>query len=86
MDLLNNIRLILACNKHKQKVVCSFQGLQNEGDLMKYQRRLVYCNEKYHVILPNEWIKKVGLKKGGHVTLEIDENDFNRLIVKKSDE
>lgn len=51
---------------------------------MKCKRRLVYCNEKFHVILPNEWVKKVGLKKGGHVTLEIDETDFNRLIIKKS--
>ena len=53
--------------------------------MMKCKRRLVYCNEQFHVILPNKWVKKVGIKKGGHVTLEIDDKDFNKLIIKKSE-
>jgi len=53
---------------------------------MKCTRRLVFCNEKFHVILPNNWVKAVGIKKGDHVTLEIDDEDFTRLIIKKSDE
>lgn len=53
---------------------------------MKCTHRLVFCNEKFHVILPNNWVKAVGIKKGDHATLEIDDEDFTRLIIKKSDE
>jgi len=53
---------------------------------MKCTRRLVYCNDKYHVILPNKWIEAVNIHEGDHVTLEIDDNDFNKLIIKKSDD
>ncbi len=53
---------------------------------MKCKRRLVYCNDQFHVILPNEWINLVNIKKGDHVTLEIDDNDFNRLIIKKDND
>jgi antitoxin component of MazEF toxin-antitoxin module len=53
---------------------------------MKCTRRLVYCNDKFHVILPNNWVKAVDIHKGDHVTLEIDDKDFHRLIIKKSDE
>lgn len=51
------------------------------------KRRLVYCNGKYHVILPSEWVKAVGVHDGDEVTLEIDEEDFHKLIIKlvKSD-
>jgi bifunctional DNA-binding transcriptional regulator/antitoxin component of YhaV-PrlF toxin-antitoxin module len=51
---------------------------------MKCKRRLVYCNDKFHVILPKKWVKAVGIHKGDHVTLEIDDEDFNRLIIRKS--
>lgn len=51
------------------------------------KRRLVYCNGKYHVILPSEWVNAVGIRDGDEVTLEIDEEDFHKLIIKlvKSD-
>jgi bifunctional DNA-binding transcriptional regulator/antitoxin component of YhaV-PrlF toxin-antitoxin module len=52
---------------------------------MKCTNKLVYCNEQYHVILPKKWVKAVYIHKGDHVTLEIDDKDFNRLIIKKSD-
>ncbi|MGZ7068740.1 MAG: AbrB/MazE/SpoVT family DNA-binding domain-containing protein [Methanobacterium sp.] len=50
---------------------------------MKCTRRLVYCNDKYHVILPNKWIEAVNIHEGDHVTLEIDDNNFHKLIIKK---
>ena len=54
-------------------------------DEMKCTRRLVYCNDQFHVILPDNWVKAVNIQKGDHVTLEIDDNDFQKLIIKKSD-
>jgi bifunctional DNA-binding transcriptional regulator/antitoxin component of YhaV-PrlF toxin-antitoxin module len=61
--------------------------ITKDGDyIMKCTHRLVFCNEKFHVILPNNWVKAVGIKKGDHATLEIDDEDFTRLIIKKSDE
>lgn len=53
---------------------------------MKCTRRLVFCNEKFHVILPDNWVKAVGIKKGDYVTLKIDDEDFTKLILKKSKE
>jgi antitoxin component of MazEF toxin-antitoxin module len=53
---------------------------------MKCTRRLVYCNDQFHVILPNKWVKAVKIHKGDHVTLEIDDKDFHKLIIRKSDE
>jgi bifunctional DNA-binding transcriptional regulator/antitoxin component of YhaV-PrlF toxin-antitoxin module len=50
---------------------------------MKCTRRLVYCNDQFHVILPDRWVEAVNIHKGDHVTLEIDDNDFNKLIIKK---
>ena len=50
---------------------------------MTCTHRLVYCNDQFHVILPNKWVKAVNIQKGDYVTLEIDNNDFNKLIVKK---
>ena len=50
---------------------------------MKCTHRLVYCNDQFHVILPNKWINAVNIQKGDYVTLEIDNNDLNKLIVKK---
>jgi antitoxin component of MazEF toxin-antitoxin module len=51
---------------------------------MKCTRRLVYCNDKFHVILPNKWVKDADIHKGDHITIEIDEKDFHKLIIKKS--
>jgi bifunctional DNA-binding transcriptional regulator/antitoxin component of YhaV-PrlF toxin-antitoxin module len=53
---------------------------------MKCTRRLVYCNDQFHVILPDKWVNAVGIQRGDHVTLEIDEKDFHKLIIKKSDD
>ena len=53
---------------------------------MKCKRKLVYCNEQYHVILPKKWVKAVDIHKGDHVNLEIDCKDFKRLIIQKSDD
>ena len=50
---------------------------------MTCTHRLVYCNDQFHVILPNKWVKAVNIQKGDYVTLEIDNNDLNKLIVKK---
>lgn len=52
---------------------------------MKCTRRLVYCNDQFHVILPDKWVKAVNIHKGDHVTLNIDDNDFHKLIIKKSE-
>jgi len=52
---------------------------------MKCKRRLVYCNEQYHVILPNKWVKAVDIHEGDHVILEIDDKNYHRLIIQKSD-
>jgi antitoxin component of MazEF toxin-antitoxin module len=52
---------------------------------MKCTRRLVYCNDQFHVILPNKWVKAVEIHKGDHVTLEIDDKDFHKLIIRKID-
>jgi len=52
---------------------------------MKCTRRLVYCNDQFHVILPNKWVKAVKIHKGDHVTLEIDDKDFHKLIIRKID-
>ena len=52
---------------------------------MKCKRRLVFCNDQFHVILPDKWVKAVDIHKGDHVTLEIDDKNFNRLIIKKSE-
>ncbi|MBI5681374.1 MAG: AbrB/MazE/SpoVT family DNA-binding domain-containing protein [Methanobacterium sp.] len=51
------------------------------------KRTLVYCNGKYHVILPSKWVKAVDIHVGDEVTLEMDDEDFHRLIIKlvKSD-
>jgi hypothetical protein len=52
------------------------------------KRRVVHCNGKYHVILPSGRVKDVGIQEGDEVTLEIDDEDFHKLIirlVKKSD-
>lgn len=46
------------------------------------KRRLVHCNGKYHVILPSGWVKAVGIQEEDEVTLEIDDEDFHRLIIK----
>ena len=50
---------------------------------MKCTHRLVYCNDQFHVILPNKWVNAVNIQKGDYVTLEIDNNDLNKLIVRK---
>jgi antitoxin component of MazEF toxin-antitoxin module len=52
---------------------------------MKCTKRLVYCNDQFHVILPDKWVNRVNIQKGDHVTLEIDNKDYTRLIVKKSE-
>jgi len=52
---------------------------------MNSTHRLIYCNEKFHVILPNNWIKSVGIENGDSVSFKIDDKDFNKLIIKKSD-
>jgi antitoxin component of MazEF toxin-antitoxin module len=49
---------------------------------MMEKRRLVYCNGKYHVILPSKWVKSVGVQDGDEVTLEIDKEDYHKLIIK----
>lgn len=46
------------------------------------KRRLVYCNGKYHVILPSGWVEAVGIQEGDEVTLKIDSEDFHRLIIR----
>lgn len=46
------------------------------------KRRLVFCNGNYHVILPSGWVKDVGVQEGDEVTLEIDDEDYHRLIIK----
>lgn len=53
---------------------------------MKCTRRLVYCNDQFHVILPNKWVKAVNIHRGDHVTLEIDDENNSRLIVRKRED
>ncbi|NYB27719.1 MAG: AbrB/MazE/SpoVT family DNA-binding domain-containing protein [Methanobacteriaceae archaeon] len=52
------------------------------GGSIKSKKRLVYCNKRFRVTLPVNWVNRVGIKHGDYVNLQID---GNKLIVKKSD-
>ena len=50
-------------------------------DIVKVQAKRTSTGTVYYIHLPDEWVKKLNIKKGDYLEWEIDRR--NRLILKK---